>query len=51
MHNVDHNFNNMTDKNKFLYLMKYHWKEASVYLEKKHEVNEQISYISIHKLK
>ncbi len=34
MHNVYHNFNNITDQDKFVYLMKFHWKEVSLYLEK-----------------
>ncbi len=34
IYNVYHNFYNMTDKDKFVYLMEFHWKEVSVYLEK-----------------
>ncbi len=35
----------MTDQDKFVYLMKSHWKEVSVYLEKAW-IKEQISYIN-----
>ncbi len=34
IYNVYHNVYNMTDKDTFVYLMEFHWKEVSVYLEK-----------------
>ncbi len=34
----------MTDKDKFVYLMEFHWKEVSVYLEKACEKRTDILY-------
>ncbi len=34
LYNNIYNVYNMTDKDKFVYLMEFHWKEVSVYLEK-----------------
>ncbi len=44
IYNVYHNFYNMTDKDKFVYLMEIHWKEVSVYLEKAWEKRTDILY-------
>ncbi len=43
IYNMYHNFYNMTDQDKFVYLMEFHWKE--VYILKKHGRKEQIFYI------
>ncbi len=34
IYNVYYNFYNMTDQDKFVYLMEFHCREVSVYLEK-----------------
>ncbi len=34
----------MTDQNKFVYLMEFHWKKVSVYLEKAWEKRTNILY-------
>ncbi len=44
IYNVYHNFYNMTDKDKFVYLMEFHWKDVSVYLEKAWEKRTDILY-------
>ncbi len=44
IYNVYHNFYNMTQKDKFVYFMEFHWKEVSVsvYLEKTWEKRTNI---------
>ncbi len=44
IYNVYHNFYSITDKDKFVYLMEFHWKELSVYLEKAWEKRTNILY-------
>ncbi len=44
IYNVYHNFYNMIDQDKFVYLMEFHWKEFRVYLEKAWEKRTDILY-------
>ncbi len=36
--------NNMTDQDKFVYLMEFHWKKVCIYLEKTWEKRPNISF-------